>query len=120
MTLQPLAAFDAGDGAPGPHGTASAGAADLAAPTNLIAPSRLLFRRVGLEAVERAAEAHEASVSIDMSAVQSIDSSGLGVLVLVYKRSAERGLRVRLHGVPPHVRELLELTRLSPLFDFVG
>ena len=119
MTLQPHAALDAGDGAPGPGGTAFA-AADLVAPTNLIAPSRLLFRRSGLEAVERAAEAGAACVTVDMHGVESIDSSGLGVLVLVYKRAAERGLRVRLHGVPPHVRELLELTRLAPLFDFAG
>ena len=117
MTLQPHAALDAGDGAPGTNGTAFA-AADLAAPTNLIAPSRLVFRRVGLEAVERAAEAGAACVTVDMSRVESIDSSGLGVLVLIYKRAAERGLRVRLQGMPPHVRELLELTRLSPLFDF--
>jgi anti-anti-sigma factor len=54
-----------------------------------------------------------------MSNVESIDSSGLGVLVLVYKRAAERGLRVRLQGLRPHVRELLELTRLGPLFDLV-
>jgi anti-anti-sigma factor len=116
MTLQPLAALDAGDGAPGSNGTASA-AADLAAPPNLIAPSRLLFRRVALEAVERVADAGASCVTVDMSNVESIDSSGLGILVLVYKRAAERGLRVRLQGLRPHVRELLELTRLGPLFD---
>jgi len=90
---------------------------ELVAPAQLIAPTRAAFRLAVLEAVERAHEARASTVRIDMSGVQSIDSSGLGVFVLLHKRAAERGLRVRLLGMPPHVLELFELTRLRPLFD---
>ena len=120
MTPHQQTALDADDGAPGRPDATSAGAADVAAPAHLIAPSRLLFRRLGLEAVERAAASSASAVVIDMAAVESIDSSGLGVLVLLYKRATERGLRVALRAVPAHVRELLDLTRLSPLFDLPG
>ena len=90
---------------------------ELVAPAQLIAPNRAAFRLMGLEAVERAAEARASAVRIDMSGVQALDSSGLGVLVLLYKRASERGLRVRLRGASAHVVELLELTRLRALFD---
>jgi ABC-type transporter Mla MlaB component len=90
---------------------------ELAAPAQLIAPTRAAFRLLGLQAVEDAAEARASAVRIDMSQVESIDSSGLGVLVLLYKRASERGLRVRLRGSSTHVLEMLELTRLRPLFD---
>ena len=92
---------------------------ELVAPSQLIAPTRAQFRLMVLDAVERAHAARASHVAIDMSGVQAVDSSGLGVFVLLHKRATERGLRVRLRGTPAHVVDLLELTRLRPLFDLV-
>ena len=100
-------------------GVQSPARGDLVAPTELIAKTRATFRLLALDAVERAAAARASSVRIDMGGVQAVDSSGLGVFVLLHKRATERGLRVRLRDTPSHVVELLELTRLRPLFDLV-
>ena len=92
---------------------------EFAAPAQLIAPTRAQFRQLVLDGVELAHAARASHVAIDMRGVQAVDSSGLGVFVLLHKRATERGLRVRLRGTPPHVVDLLELTRLRPLFDLV-
>jgi anti-sigma B factor antagonist len=54
---------------------------------------------------------------LDVSGVQSIDSAGLGELVMVYMqgRGAER--QVRLAGPDNFVRSLLELTNVGSLFE---
>lgn len=53
---------------------------------------------------------------IDMSMVEYIDSSGLGVLVAVQKRALQRGGEVTLAGLQGIVKELFELTRLDRVF----
>ncbi len=56
-----------------------------------------------------------ASMVIDMSGVEFVDSSGLGVLVSVLKQVGNRG-EVKLSGVRDGVLSLLELTRLDKVF----
>lgn len=53
---------------------------------------------------------------IDMSGVDYIDSSGLGVLVAIHKRAVQKGGEVELHGLRGVVKELFELTRLTKVF----
>lgn len=54
---------------------------------------------------------------IDLSGVRFLDSSGLAALVRLYKRVRIGEGDVRLAAVPPAVMPVLELTRLSQVFD---
>ena len=52
-------------------------------------------------------------IMIEMSAVDVIDSAGLGELVVLYTRAGEQGRRLCLLSPAPHLVRLLETTRLS-------
>lgn len=54
---------------------------------------------------------------IDMSGVDYIDSSGLGVLVAMHKMALQKGGELALYGLRGVVKELFELTRLIKVFD---
>jgi anti-sigma B factor antagonist len=87
----------------------------ISAPDRLIAENRAEFRSKALGHIDRAAEAG-AVVVVDLQLTKEIDSSGLGLLVLVEKRSRERGLRTVLRGAGEEVRSMLAVTRLEMLF----
>jgi anti-anti-sigma factor len=50
---------------------------------------------------------------VDLSAVEVVDATGLGVLVGVHRRASREGRRLVLRSVPPRVQRLLAVTRLS-------
>lgn len=54
-------------------------------------------------------------VMLDLSQVQFIDSTGLGVLVSLLKRMGADG-RIAIIGAGPSVVKLFQLTRLDTLF----
>lgn len=54
---------------------------------------------------------------VDLGRVSFVDSAGLGTLVRLYKRVRLGEGDVRLAQVPPNVMQILELTRLSRVFD---
>ncbi|MEJ2407965.1 MAG: STAS domain-containing protein [Novosphingobium sp.] len=54
-------------------------------------------------------------VVLDLSHVDFIDSTGLGVLVSMLKQMGAKG-RIAIVGASPAVRRLLEITRLDTLF----
>lgn len=57
---------------------------------------------------------------VDLSAVQHIDSSGVGTMVFL-KREAERtGRKFVLVGLQPRVRGVFEITNLDRFFRIVG
>lgn len=56
-------------------------------------------------------------VILDFEGVHSIDSAGLGELVLAHMSAEGQGKTVKLSGARPHVRELLELTNLTSVFE---
>jgi anti-anti-sigma factor len=89
----------------------------LATPNRLTSDHRLEFRRAVLEHLDQAARDGADAVELDMAATLEFDASGLGVLVLLRKRAAERGLPVRLCNAPRVVRQMLAATRLDTLFD---
>jgi anti-anti-sigma factor len=60
------------------------------------------------------------SVHLDLSTVSYLDSSGLGLLVLLRKRLVRRGAGVTLVDVQPHVRRVLEITGLNRAFQFAS
>ena len=57
--------------------------------------------------------------SFDMSAVDYIDSSGLGMLVALHKQSLKKGGCMKISGINGMVREIFELTRLTKVFGIV-
>ncbi|MBP2626987.1 MAG: anti-anti-sigma factor [Firmicutes bacterium] len=65
-----------------------------------------------LEEVERGAT----EVSIDLSELTYIDSTGLGVLVTLHKRTKEKNGKLTLTGAQGMVAELLKRTRLDKIF----
>lgn len=54
---------------------------------------------------------------IKMGQVDYIDSSGLGVLVSIHKRTRQCNGSLVITGVTGFVKELFELTRLDRVFD---
>ena len=59
----------------------------------------------------------EGRLVIDLSATQHVDSAGLGALMLVQRRAAERRQRVVLRSASEELRFLLMLTKLDDLFE---
>jgi anti-anti-sigma factor len=88
----------------------------LAAPEELGLDSRTPFRRAAGELVEQLPEGAGRLV-IDLSATRAIDSAGLGALMLIQRKAAERRLSVRLRGANEELRFLLVLTKLDDLFE---
>lgn len=66
------------------------------------------------EAVRAAAEGHEGRVVLDVTAVEFLDSSGLGALVAVMKMMPHQ--RLELAGVGPVMGKVLTLTKMDRVF----
>jgi anti-sigma B factor antagonist len=58
-----------------------------------------------------------AELIIDLSAVDYVDSSGLGALVRHVTAARARRKKIALCGVTPNVRKLLDITRVIDLFQ---
>lgn len=54
---------------------------------------------------------------INVTSVDYIDSSGLGVLVAIHKRALQNNGKVIVRGLSGIVKELFELTRLNKVFE---
>lgn len=65
----------------------------------------------------RAVDEGATQLVLDLSGVEFMDSSGLGVLVGVHKRLARIGGRLRVVGVSAPVARLLAVTGLTRVFD---
>lgn len=57
------------------------------------------------------------SIVADLSAISLINSSGLGMLVGGLTTMRKNGGIMRFAAIPPNVMSLLEMTRLSTVFD---
>ena len=91
----------------------------LIAPPRLTTDNRLDFRRAVLATLDSGARLGATAIEIDLGPVVEIDASGLGVLILLQKRAREQGMKTRLLNVPGAVEQLLDATRLEPLFEVV-
>ncbi|GAC1514808.1 MAG: hypothetical protein NVS1B4_03400 [Gemmatimonadaceae bacterium] len=98
----------------------TAGDVVMEAPVRLSAETRSQFRRAALEQLDTLAARGGDRLTIDLAATTEVDASGLGILVLVQKRSKELGTKLRLAHVPQQVRYLLVLTKLDHLFEFTN
>jgi anti-sigma B factor antagonist len=56
-------------------------------------------------------------VIVDLSAVDFVDSAGLGVLLAIYKRASSRGRRVVLAGARPYVAGVMKTLKLDQVFE---
>ena len=88
----------------------------LAGPEELSLESRTTFRRAATELLEQLAEGAGRLV-IDLSATRRVDSAGLGALMLIQRKAAERRQTVCLRGANEELRFLLVLTKLDDLFE---
>jgi anti-sigma B factor antagonist len=66
--------------------------------------------------IKKVAPGHK-HVLADMSGVNYIDSSGLGVVVGAYMSAKSAGCELKLTNVHPHVRDLLNLTHLTKVLE---
>jgi anti-anti-sigma factor len=88
----------------------------LAAPERLDLESRTVFRRAAGQILDLLAEGAGRLV-IDLSGTRSVDSAGLGALMLIQRKAAERRQTVCLRGANEELRFLLVLTKLDDLFE---
>lgn len=54
---------------------------------------------------------------VDLDGLKFIDSSGIGVLLSIYRKLPQEGSRVALRHVHPAVQSVIELLRLHRIFD---
>ena len=92
----------------------------LAAPERLDLDSRTAFRRAAgevLDLLAGGAAGGGGRLVIDLSGTRSVDSAGLGALMLIQRKAAERRQTVCLRGANEELRFLLVLTKLDDLFE---
>ena len=88
----------------------------LSAPEHLGLQSRTEFRQQAVTLLDRLPEG-EGRLLIDLSATRQVDSAGLGALMLIQRKAAERRQTVVLRNANEELRFLLVLTRLDDLFE---
>ncbi len=88
----------------------------LIAPEALSLEHRSAFRREAVEMLD-SVPVGDGRLVIDLCATGSVDSAGLGALVLVQRHAAARRQVVRLRGPNDEIRLLLMLTKLDDLFE---
>ena len=59
-------------------------------------------------------------IVVDLSGMDFIDSTGLGVFVGALKRAREGGGGIELRGLKPSARKVFEITGLSTAFTIAG
>ncbi|MDA2914298.1 STAS domain-containing protein [Acidobacteriia bacterium AH_259_A11_L15] len=57
------------------------------------------------------------SLLLDCNQIHMIDSQGIEVLMQGFKAHESRGGKLKLLKVPPRMRDVLEITRLFPVFE---
>jgi anti-sigma B factor antagonist len=65
------------------------------------------------EEIESAFANHPADMELDLSELNYIDSTGLGVIISVYGMMKESGSRIVLTNVRDNVKKLLKVTNLE-------
>lgn len=92
----------------------------LEAPAALTAEVRFSFRQEAIAYLEAEVRRGAPAVVITLRDTISIDSHGMGLLVLLQKRAREAGVLVHLLAANTAVRAALRDARMDHLFRFVG
>ena len=88
----------------------------LSAPDTLGLESRVEIRKAAFRLLEEMPEGTGRLV-IELGRTRQIDSAGLGALMLIQRRAAERRQAVVLRNPSDELRYLLVLTKLDDLFE---
>lgn len=78
-----------------------------------------LDNRAILDEVNRRVQDGSRTFVVDISQMQYIDSTGLNLLLALWKHLRHCGATLQLTDPHPTVMRLLEMTRLKAIFDFV-
>ncbi|MCU0620864.1 MAG: STAS domain-containing protein [Gemmatimonadales bacterium] len=89
-------------------------AREITAPEHLGLESRAAFRQAAIALLDSLPDGSR--LAIDLAATRHVDSAGLGVLMLVQRKAAERRQSVALLHANDELRFLLNITKLSELF----
>jgi len=74
--------------------------------------------RVFTEQYEQAIQEHtQGRLEVDFSLVQYLDSSALGMLVLLHKKATAQGIAIHLNGCQGTVLEILTMANMQKLFQ---
>lgn len=84
--------------------------------TRLTAEDTALFR----DLVNATLADHHCVVEVDLSETRTMDSEGIGALIAVHKRLAERNGRLRLKRPSAFVSQLLQLLKLDRVLEIVS
>ncbi len=79
----------------------------------VIGEAEALFKRTVMSLLEEG----KVDLLIDCSDLRIVDSTGLGALVRALTTSQNDRGRAKLLGVGPHLKKLLEITRLDSVFE---
>jgi anti-anti-sigma factor len=88
----------------------------LSAPDTLGLETRVQIRKAAFQLLEEMPEG-SGQLVIDLGHTRHIDSAGLGALMLIQRRAAERRQSVVLRHPNEEIRFLLVLTKLYDLFQ---
>jgi anti-anti-sigma factor len=88
----------------------------MAAPETLGLDTRVEVRKAAIRLLEEMPEGVGRLV-IDLARTRQVDSAGLGALMLIQRRAAERRQVVVLRSASEEIRFLLMLTKLDDLFQ---
>jgi anti-anti-sigma factor len=88
----------------------------MMAPETLGLDTRVEIRKTAVRLLEEMPEGIGRLV-IDLSRTRQVDSAGLGALMLIQRRAAERRQVVVLRNASEEIRFLLVLTKLDDLFQ---
>ena len=68
-------------------------------------------------AVQEARDAGAKNILLNMAAVTTVDSSGVGEMVSVYTSVSNAGGKLKLLNLPSKVADLLQITQLITVFE---
>jgi anti-sigma B factor antagonist len=68
--------------------------------------------------LHRAVDEAHGDLVVDLSEVDRIDVTGIGLLVDAHRRASRLGHRLLLRNVPPNVARMLAVTRLNRILHF--
>ena len=70
-----------------------------------------------LSVLEGLTDRHTPIIVLDLADLDFVSSAGLSAIIMGHVKSRHHQGQLRLASPSPHVREVLELTRLTKLFD---
>jgi len=79
----------------------------------VIGDSEAAFKKEVLRLLEQG----KVDLLIDCTSLRIVDSTGLGALVRAMTTSQNEGGQAKLLGVGPHLKKLLEMTKLDSVFE---